>query len=133
MTERLDWKWIGIGVVTMIALNFVAALVLGLVLSPQLRGVTSPEQITLTSGQMWLALLVNVVSFLIGGFIVGIKSAGRTIIEPGLSALAAVLIVLVVSRQLSLGNLFVGGLIPFAAGVLGGWLGEQRQGSARIS
>jgi len=127
MTERLDWKWIGIGVVTMIVLNFVAALILGLILSPQLSGVTSPEQITLSNAQMWLALLVNVLSFLIGGFIVGIKSAGRTIIEPGISALAAVLIVLVVSRQLSAGNLIVGGLVPFAAGVLGGWLGEQRQ------
>jgi hypothetical protein len=130
MTERLDWKWIGIGVVTMIVLNFAAALVMGLVLGPQLRGVTSPEQITLSNAQMWLALLINVLSFLIGGFIVGIKSAGRTIIEPGISALAAVLIVLVVSRQLSAGNLIVGGLVPFAAGVLGGWLGEQRQSSA---
>lgn len=130
MTERLDWKWIGIGVLTMIALNFAAALVLGLVLGPQLTGVTSPDQITLSNAQMWLALLINVLSFLIGGFIVGIKSAGRTIIEPGISALAAVLIVLVVSRQLSAGNLIVGGLVPFAAGVLGGWLGEQRQSSA---
>ena len=130
MMERLDWKWIGIGIVTMIALNFLAALILGLILSPQLRGVTSPEEITLTSGQMWLALIVNVLSFLIGGFIVGIKSAGRTFIEPGLSALAAVLIVLALSRQLSLGNILIGGVIPFAAGVLGGWLGEQRQHSA---
>ena len=133
MTERLDWKWIGIGIVTMIALNFVAALILGLILSPQLRGVTSPEEITLTSGQMWLALIVNVLSFLIGGFIVGMKSAGRTIIEPGLSALAAVLIVLALSRQLSIGNILIGGVIPFAAGVLGGWIGEQRQNTARIS
>jgi hypothetical protein len=130
MTERLDWKWIGIGVVTMIVLNLLAALILGLILSPQLRSVTSPEEITLTNAQMWLALLINVLSFLIGGFIVGIKSGGRTIIEPGLSALAAVLIVLALSRQLSLTNLLIGGLIPFAAGVLGGWLGEQRQSSA---
>lgn len=130
MTDRLDWKWIGIGAVTMIVLNFVAALILGLILAPQLTGVTSPEQITLSSGQMWLALIVNVLSFLIGGFIVGIKSAGRTIIEPGISALAAVLIVLVLSQHLSVGNLFIGGLVPFAAGVLGGWLGEQRHSSA---
>jgi hypothetical protein len=130
MTERLDWKWIGIGAVTMIVLNFVAALILGLILAPQLSGVTSPEQINLSSAQMWLALIVNVLSFLIGGFIVGIKSAGRTIIEPGISALAAVLIVLVLSRQLSVGNLFIGGLVPFAAGVLGGWLGEQRHTTA---
>jgi hypothetical protein len=130
MTERLDWKWIGIGVATMIALNFAAAVLLGLFWAPQLSGVTSPEDITLSSGQMWLALLVNVLSFLVGGFIVGMKSAGRTIIEPGISALAAVLIVLALSRQLTAGNLIIGGLVPFAAGVLGGWLGEQRQKSA---
>jgi hypothetical protein len=130
MTERLDWKWIGIGVVTMIVLNLAGALLLGLVLGPQLRGVSNVEEITLTSGQMWLALLINVLSFLIGGFIVGIKSTGRTIIEPGISALVAVLIVLVISRQLTAGNLIVGGLVPFAAGILGGWLGERRQSSA---
>ena len=129
MTERLDWKWIGIGVVTMILLNIVAALILGLAWGPQLSGATSPEDINLSSGQMWLALLVNTLSFLIGGFIVGVKSAGRTIIEPGISALVAVLLVLLISRQLTAGNLIVGGLVPFVAGVLGGWLGERRQTS----
>jgi hypothetical protein len=130
MTERLDWKWIGIGVVTMVVLNALAALVLGLAWAPQLSGVTSPEEINLSPNQMLLALLVNVLSFLIGGFIVGVKSAGRTIIEPGISALLAVLLVLLLSRQLTAGNLIVGGLAPFAAGVLGGWLGEQRQSTA---
>jgi hypothetical protein len=130
MTQTLDWKWIGIGVATMIALNIVAALILGLILSPQLEGVTSPDQVTLSSGQMWLALLINVLSFLVGGYIVGMKSAGRTIIEPGISALVAVLIVLLISRQLSFGNLIIGGLVPFAAGVIGGWLGEQRHSTA---
>ena len=32
MTRKLDWKWIGIGVLIMIALNIVAGLVLTLVL-----------------------------------------------------------------------------------------------------
>jgi hypothetical protein len=67
---------------------------------------------------------------LIGGFIVGLRSAGRTILEPGISALVAVLIALVISRQLTVLNLIIGGLVPFAAGVLGGWLGERRQGNA---
>ena len=31
MTRTLDWKWIGIGVVIMIALNIVAGIVLGIV------------------------------------------------------------------------------------------------------
>ena len=130
MTGKLDWKWIAIGVVIMVVLNLVAGLLLGLVLSPQLKGAASPGEINLSGGQVLLAIVVNILSFLIGGFIVGLRSAGRTILEPGISALVAVLIALVVSRQLTVLNLIIGGLVPFAAGVLGGWLGERRQGNA---
>jgi hypothetical protein len=127
MTGKLDWKWIAIGVVIMLVLNLAAGLLLGLVLRPQLEGATSPEEINLSGGQVLLALIINILSFLIGGFIVGLKSAGRTILEPGISALIAVIIALLISGQLTAMNLIVGGLVPFAAGVLGGWLGERRQ------
>ena len=127
MTGKLDWKWIAIGVVIMVVLNLAAGLLLGVILGPQLKGAASPAEISLSGGQMLLALVINVLSFLIGGFIVGVKSAGRTILEPGISALIAVLIALVISRQLTVTNLIIGGLVPFAAGVLGGWLGERRQ------
>jgi hypothetical protein len=127
MTGKLDWKWIAIGVVIMVVLSLAASLLLGLVLGPQLKGAASPEAISLSGGQVLLALVINILSFLIGGFIVGIKSAGRTILEPGISALIAVLIALVISRQLTVINLIIAGLVPFAAGVLGGWLGERRQ------
>jgi hypothetical protein len=40
-----------------------------------------------------------------------------------------VLIALLLSGSFSLGNLVAGGLVPFLAGLLGGWLGERRQGS----
>ena len=127
MTGKLDWKWIAIGVVIMVVLNLAAGLLLGVILGPRLKGAASPAEISLSGGQMLLALVINVLSFLIGGFIVGVKSAGRTILEPGISALIAVLIALVISRQLTVTNLIIGGLVPFAAGVLGGWLGERRQ------
>jgi hypothetical protein len=127
MTGKLDWKWIAIGVVIMLVLNLAATFILALVLRPQLEGVTNPDEINLSGGQVLLALIVNVLSFLIGGFIVGLKSAGRTILEPGISALIAVIIALLLSGQLTAMNLIVGGLVPFAAGVLGGWLGERRQ------
>ena len=130
MTGKLDWKWIAIGVVIMVVLNLAAGLLLGVILGPRLKGAASPAEISLSGGQMLLALVVNVLSFLIGGFIVGVKSAGRTVLEPGISALIAVLIALVISRQLTVTNLIIGGLVPFAAGVLGGWLGERRQASA---
>ncbi|HZA67848.1 MAG TPA: hypothetical protein VE592_12905 [Geminicoccaceae bacterium] len=125
----LDWKWIGIGVVVMIVLNLIGGLILGLFLGPQLEGVTSPEDVQLSGGQIALAAVINFLAFAIGGFIVGLKSAGRTIFEPGISAAIAVLIALLISGNFSILNIIAGGLVPFVAGVLGGWLGERRQGT----
>jgi hypothetical protein len=124
--QKLDWKWIAIGLVIMIALSILGGLLVGLILGPQVTAAASPEDVSLTGGQAMLALAVNVLSFLIGGFIVGIKSVGRTILEPGISALIAVLVVLLLSHQLTAMNLLIGGLVPFIAGVVGGWLGEKR-------
>ena len=129
MSGPLDWKWIGIGVVVMVVLNLAAGLLLGLVLGPQIEGVTSPEGMRLSGGQLTLAVVLNILAFAIGGFIVGVKSAGRTILEPGISAAIAVLIALVISGNFSIVNIITGGLVPFLAGVAGGWLGERRQGT----
>ena len=129
MSGRLDWKWIGIGVVIMVALNLVAGLILGLTMGAQLEGVTSPEEVQFTGGQALLATVLNFLAFAIGGFIVGVKSAGRTILEPGISAAIAVVIALLISGNFTLLNIIAGGIVPFVAGVLGGWLGERRQGT----
>jgi hypothetical protein len=129
MSGKLDWKWIGIGVVVMIVLTLIAGLILGLVLAPELEAVTSPEDVQFSGGQIALASVLNFLAFAIGGFIVGIKSAGRTILEPGISAAIAVVIALLLSGNLSIANIIAGGIIPFVAGVLGGWLGERRQGT----
>ena len=127
MTHKLDWKWIGIGVVIMVVLNIVVGLILGAVLAPQLKEVTNPENVSLSGWQVLLAAALNFLAFLIGGYIVGVKSVGRTILEPGISAAIAVVIALIVSGNFTVLNLLGGGLVPFLAGVLGGWLGERRQ------
>jgi hypothetical protein len=129
MAGKLDWKWIGIGVLIMVALSVAAGFILALILGPQLREAPDPSQITLSGGQMAMVAVFNILAFLIGGFIVGVKSIGRTILEPGISAAIAVLIGLLISGNFTLGNLFIGGLVPFAAGIAGGWLGERRQGT----
>jgi hypothetical protein len=129
MIGRLDWKWIGIGVLIMLVLNVIAGLILGLFLAPQLQGVTDVEDISLGGGQMLLVAVLNFLAFAIGGFIVGLKSAGRTILEPGISAAIAVVIGLLISGNFTLGGLLAGALVPFAAAVLGGWLGERQQGT----
>ena len=104
-----------------------AGIVLAAVMGNQLEGVTSPDQITLTSGQMTLAAVLNFLAFAVGGYIVGLKSVGRTIVEPGIAAAIAVAGALLISGNFTVGNLLVGGLVPFLAGLLGGWLGEKRQ------
>jgi O-antigen ligase len=129
MTGNLDWKWIGIGVVVMIVLNLVGGLLLGMVLAPQLEGVTDPAEVQFTGGQILLATVINFLAFAIGGFIVGLKSAGRTILEPGISAAIAVVIALLLSGSFSILNIVVAGIVPFVAGVLGGWLGAKKQGT----
>jgi len=129
MTGTLNWKWIGIGVVVMVVLNLIAGLILALFLAPQLESVASPKDVELSGGQMVLAAVLNFLAFAIGGFIVGLKSAGRTILEPGISAAVAVLIALLISGNFTVVNLLAVGLVPFIAGLLGGWFGERRQGT----
>lgn len=126
---KLDWKWIGLGAVIMIVLGVVAGIIVGVMLASQLEGVTDPAELQLTGTQMAMAALLNFLAFVIGGFIVGIKSAGRTILEPAIAAAVAVAIVLLLSGNFTVGNVLAGGLVPFFAGLLGGWLGERRQES----
>lgn len=129
MAGRMDWKWIGIGVVIMIGLNIAAGLIAMLVMGAQLQEAGALDELTLSGGQMLFLAVLNFLAFLIGGFIVGLKSAGKTILEPGVSAAIAVLFALALSGNFSLGGLLAGGVVPFAAGILGGWLGERRQGT----
>ena len=126
---NLDWKWIGLGALIMIALSIVASLILALVLGSQLEGVTDPADLQLSGGQLGLIALLNFLSFAIGGFIVGVKSVGKTILEPGIAAAGSVVVALLVSGNFTIANIIAGGLVPFLAGLLGGWLGERRQES----
>jgi hypothetical protein len=74
--------------------------------------------------------------FALGGFIVGWKSEGRTIIEAGLAAAIATLISLEARRLyapktikgLPITALLIGLSIPFVAGIVGAFFGELIQG-----
>jgi len=127
----LDWRWIAIGTAIMFGLNLVA----GLILMPLLGGAlpAGPDgappadaAAALGGGRLLLAALVSFLSFAVGGYVVGVRSTGRTVVEPGISAAIAVAIGLLVGGAFTLGNLLAGGLVPFCAGLLGGWLGERR-------
>ena len=130
MFGNLDWRWIAIGVAIMFGLNLIASLILVPLIGDSVPATaTNPQDAAaaLSGGQLALGALISIASFTIGGYIVGLKSPGRTIVEPGISAAIAVIIGLLLSGAFTLGNLLVGGLVPFLAGLLGGYLGERHQ------
>lgn len=136
MSRSLDWRWVAIGVAIMFGLNFVASLILVFLFGHDLpTATTSPADAAaaIGGGRLALGALISVASFAIGGYIVGLKSPGRTILEPGISAAIAVLVGLLLGGAFSLGNLLAGGLLPFLAGLLGGYLGERRQAGRVIA
>lgn len=126
MTGKLDWKWILYGVAIMVVLNLAAGVILAFFLGSQIEAAARAE-IALTGGQVLLLAVLNFLAFAIGGYIVGLKSAGRTILEPGISAAIAVAIGLLISGNMTILNILAGALVPFLAGMFGGWLGERRQ------
>lgn len=135
MGQGLDWRWIGIGAAIMFGLNFVASLLLVALLGDAVPPTaTTPEEAAaaIGGGRLALAALIGIASFAIGGYIVGRKSPGRTILEPGISAAIAVLLGLLLSGTFTLGNLLAGGLVPFLAGLLGGYLGERHQSAGAV-
>lgn len=129
---KLDWKWIGYGVLIMFGLSFLVGALFALMLAPGMGDVSDPADIEISGGQLAVAALLNFLAFAVGGFIVGIRSAGRTIIEPAIAAAIAVAIGLLISGNLGVSSLLAAGLVPFLAALLGGWLGERRQ-EARLS
>jgi len=131
----LNWRWIGIGALIMFGLNLLAGLLVvpllgGAVPAVGADGVARPE-VALGWGRLLLAAAVSFASFAVGGFIVAVRSSGRTVVEPGISAAIAVAVGLLAGGALTPSNLFAGAVVPFLAGLLGGWLGERRQGTAR--
>lgn len=133
MNRKLDWRWIGIGTAIMFGLNLVASLLIvpllgGVTALPANpgAGVTGSPELDVGTGRLFLAALLSFLSFAVGGYIVGARSAGRTILEPGISAAIAIALGLLIGGAFTLGNFLAGGLVPFLAGLLGGWLGERR-------
>jgi hypothetical protein len=135
MFGDLNWRWVAIGVAIMFGLNLVASLILVLLIGDSLPATaTDPLEAAtaLGGGRLALGAVVGIASFAVGGYIVGLRSPGRTILEPGISAAVAVVVGLLLSGAFTLGNLLAGGLVPFLAGLLGGYLGERHQSRGAI-
>jgi hypothetical protein len=117
--KKFSVGWVLGGTILMFVTNLLGGL---------LAGVLGVRSLLVVTG-------IAVVCFAFGGFIIGWKSEGRTIIEAGLAALLATAITvaiqsMIMHQRIPLEPIALGiGLgIPFAAGLLGGWLGEKVQG-----
>lgn len=80
--------------------------------------------------------VLNLVSFFIGGFIIGLISPGIRIHEPAVGAFLSVLIMLCLSIftpysfiHFSLTKMLVGGVIAFSLALVGARLGEKIAGN----
>ena len=135
MARGFDWKWVVRGALIMRSLSFVGGLIVSLVWGEELAAAAEgpTTDIALTGGQLAIFALISFLGFAIGGYIVGLRSAGRTILEPAVAAAVAVAIGLLIAGNFSAGNLLAGAIVPFIAGLLGGWLGERRQASTAVT
>jgi hypothetical protein len=119
--KRFSIGWVLGGTVIMLITNLLAGLLAGMV------GVRS------------LAVLTGIAvgCFAFGGFVIGWKSEGQTILESGVAAILACVVGLAIRMVMmhqSLAGMMnpialaIGFGIPFAAGLFGGWIGEKVQG-----
>ena len=80
--------------------------------------------------------LLNLLSFFIGGFIIGAVSPGRRIHEPAIGAFLSVALMLILSLftpysfiRFSLAKMLLGGAIAFCLALTGAKLGERLTGN----
>ena len=118
--EGARWPWILVGVVIGFLLNVYVLFVLDAVVPLE------PPLLLLTLG----------VSFCVAGWIVGFRSPGYTVVEPGIAAL---IIAALMGALVALGILevpaprwmLVGVAVGVVTAVAGGWLGELAQRRSR--
>jgi hypothetical protein len=81
---------------------------------------------------LWGVVAAGFISYVLGGFVIGWKSEGRTILEAGLAAVLVIAIVITIkgwSTIFDLRDMAIVYGVPFLSSMLGGWLGELLQGN----
>jgi hypothetical protein len=114
----LEWKWIGIGTVV------------GVILTTFLFQIMSD-----TFNSFYIPLFIGLLSFVIMGIIIGYKSPGYTLKEPAIGGAFAMLITIAILHYVfdynpPTGQMIVAPFLAFVLALLGGWVGEELQGSS---
>ncbi len=113
----LQWKWIGIGTV------------IGVVMTTLLFQIMSD-----TFNSFYIPLFIGLLSYVIMGIIIGYKSPGYTLKEPAIGGLFAIIITMAILHYVfgynpPEGQMIAAPFIAFLLALLGGWVGEELQGS----
>ena len=113
----LQWKWIGIGTIV------------GVVLTTLLFQIMSD-----TFNSFYIPLFIGLLSYIIMGIIIGYKSPGYTIKEPAIGGVFAMIITIAILHYVfdynpPEGQMIAAPFIAFVLALLGGWVGEELQGS----
>jgi hypothetical protein len=82
-------------------------------------------------------VIVKLIAFGVTGFVIGWQSEDSTILEAGLAAAGSIAVVCIY-KSIPLDALLSGGgvvllVVPFAAGIVGGFLGEKMQGDVIVT
>jgi hypothetical protein len=113
----LQWKWIGIGTV------------IGVVLTTLLFQIMSD-----TFNSFYIPLFIGLLSYVVMGIIIGYKSPGYTLKEPAIGGAFAVIITIAILHYVfdynpPEGQMIAAPFMAFFLALLGGWVGEELQGS----
>ncbi len=116
-TTGLQWKWIGIGTIV------------GVVLTTLLFQIMSD-----TFSSFYIPLFIGLLSYVIMGIIIGYKSPGYTLKEPAIGGLFAMIITMAILHYVfnytpPEGQMIAAPFLAFFLALLGGWVGEELQGS----
>ena len=113
----LQWKWIGIGTIV------------GVVLTTLLFQIMSD-----TFNSFYIPLFIGLLSYVIMGIIIGYKSPGYTVKEPAIGGVFAMIITIAILHYVfdynpPEGQMIVAPFLAFILALVGGWVGEELQGS----
>lgn len=124
--QPFSWRWVLISMVTFVGLE----LLLGGVVGDLVVGKYKSLHL-----EFLLQGLLNLSSYFIGGFIIGVVSPRVRIHEPAVGAFASVALMLSLTLftpytflRFSTGKLIIGGLVAFALALTGARLGEKITG-----
>ncbi len=114
----LEWGWV------------IAGTTVGVVLATFLFYIMSE-----TFHTYYIPTFIGLLSFVIMGIIIGYKSEGYTVREPAIGGLLAMVIILLLFHYLfdynpPAGQLISAPIVGFLLALLGGWVGEELQGTA---